>query len=69
MHIEEFEDEYVVTLFREQMLMQLLLKRLIDAAVSLAVLIALFPLMAGGCDSDQADQPRAGVFRRRTAWE
>jgi exopolysaccharide biosynthesis polyprenyl glycosylphosphotransferase len=45
MYIEEFDDEYVVTLFREQLLMQLLLKRLIDAAVSLAVLIALFPLM------------------------
>lgn len=46
MYIEEFEDEYVVTLFREQLLMQLLVKRLIDAAVSLAVLIALLPLMA-----------------------
>lgn len=46
MHVEEFEDEYVVTLFREQMLMQLLLKRLIDATVSLAVLVVLLPLMA-----------------------
>lgn len=45
MYVEEFDDEYVVTLFREQLLMQLLLKRLIDAAVSLAVLVALFPLM------------------------
>ncbi len=44
LHVEEFEDEYVVTLFREQMLMQLLLKRLIDAALSLAVLIVLFPV-------------------------
>jgi exopolysaccharide biosynthesis polyprenyl glycosylphosphotransferase len=46
LHVEEFEDEYVVTLFREQMLVQLLLKRIIDAALSLAVLIILFPLMA-----------------------
>lgn len=46
MHVEEFEDEYVVTLFREQMLMQLLIKRLMDATVSLTVLIALFPLMS-----------------------
>jgi exopolysaccharide biosynthesis polyprenyl glycosylphosphotransferase len=46
LHVEEFEDEYVVTLFREQMLVQLLLKRIIDAALSLAVLILLFPLMA-----------------------
>ena len=46
LHVEEFEDEYVVTLFREQMLLQLLLKRLIDTALSLAVLIILCPLMA-----------------------
>lgn len=45
LHVEEFEDECVVTLFREQMLMQLLLKRLIDAALSLAVLAILFPVM------------------------
>ncbi|MES2660444.1 MAG: sugar transferase [Verrucomicrobiota bacterium] len=45
MYIEEFDDEYVVTLFREQMLMQLLVKRLIDASVSLAVLIVLLPVM------------------------
>ena len=45
MHIEEFEDEYVVTLFREQLLMQLLIKRLLDAALSLVVLAILFPLM------------------------
>jgi exopolysaccharide biosynthesis polyprenyl glycosylphosphotransferase len=45
MYVEEFDDEYVVTLFREQLLMQLLLKRLIDAVVSLIVLIVLFPLM------------------------
>lgn len=45
MYIEEFDDEYVVTLFREQMLMQLLVKRLIDASVSLAVLIVLLPMM------------------------
>lgn len=45
MHIEEFEDEYVVTLFREQLLMQLLAKRLIDATVSLAALVALFPFL------------------------
>jgi len=46
LHIEEFEGEYVVTLFREQMLLQLLFKRMLDAAISLAVLILLCPLMA-----------------------
>jgi len=45
LHVEEFENEYVVTLFREQLLMQLLMKRLIDAALSLAVLAILFPVM------------------------
>lgn len=46
MHVEEFEDEYVVTLFREQMLAQLLIKRLLDSALSLTVLIILLPVMA-----------------------
>jgi exopolysaccharide biosynthesis polyprenyl glycosylphosphotransferase len=46
LHIEEFEDEYVVTLCREQMLMHLLAKRVIDASLSLAVLIILFPFLA-----------------------
>jgi exopolysaccharide biosynthesis polyprenyl glycosylphosphotransferase len=45
MYVEEFEDEYVVTLFREQLLVQLLVKRLIDASISLAALIVLLPLM------------------------
>lgn len=45
LHVEEFEDECVVTLFREQMLMQLLFKRVIDTALSLAVLVVLAPLM------------------------
>ena len=46
LHVEEFDDECVVTLFREQMLLQLLIKRMIDAALSIAVLIILFPVMA-----------------------
>jgi len=46
LHVEEFDDEYVVTLFREHMLMHLLVKRLIDAALSVIVLIMLSPLLA-----------------------
>ncbi|MEX1048423.1 MAG: sugar transferase [Akkermansiaceae bacterium] len=46
LHVEEFEGECVVTLFREKMLIQLLVKRVVDAALSLAVLIILFPLLA-----------------------
>lgn len=45
MYVEEFEDDYVVTLFREQLLLQLLIKRLIDASVSLTVLIVMLPMM------------------------
>ena len=45
LHVEEFEGEHVVTLFREQMLMQLFVKRVIDTALSIAVIIVLAPLM------------------------
>jgi len=45
LHIEEFEGDYVVTLFREQMLLQLLLKRLLDASLSLVILLILSPLL------------------------
>jgi len=45
MYVEEFDDEYVVTLFREQLLIQLFMKRLIDAVVSLSVLVCFLPLM------------------------
>lgn len=45
LHIEEFDGDCVVTLFREQMLLQLLFKRLIDASLSLVILIILSPLL------------------------
>ena len=45
LHLEEFEGEHVVTLFREQMLLQLLAKRAVDTVVSLTALIVLAPLM------------------------
>lgn len=41
LHIEEFENEYVITLFREQMLLQLLVKRLVDVVVASIALLAL----------------------------
>jgi exopolysaccharide biosynthesis polyprenyl glycosylphosphotransferase len=43
--IEKFEDDCVVTLFREQLLAQLMAKRLIDAVLSVVILTALAPLM------------------------
>lgn len=45
LHIEEFEGEAVVTLFRERMLLQLLFKRLVDIVASLTGLIILSPLL------------------------
>lgn len=44
-HIERFDGDLVVTLFREQSLVQLLLKRLMDFFGSLALLILLSPLL------------------------
>ncbi|MES2439809.1 MAG: sugar transferase [Verrucomicrobiota bacterium] len=46
LHIEEFENEYVITFFREQLLLQLLAKRVMDILVSVSVLALLSPLMA-----------------------
>lgn len=46
LHIEEFENEFVITFFREQLLLQLLVKRMIDMSVSFLVLLILSPLMA-----------------------
>jgi exopolysaccharide biosynthesis polyprenyl glycosylphosphotransferase len=45
MRIERFEGDYVITFFREQMLLQLLLKRVMDIVVSLVGLIVLSPLL------------------------
>lgn len=46
LHIEEFENEFVITFFREQLLLQLLAKRLVDIGVSAAALLLLAPVMA-----------------------
>lgn len=43
-HLEQFEGDWVVTFFREQMVFQLLLKRVLDFAVSLVLLLLLSPL-------------------------
>lgn len=43
--IEQFEGHSIVTMFREQLLLQLLGKRVMDITVSLAVLLLLSPLM------------------------
>jgi exopolysaccharide biosynthesis polyprenyl glycosylphosphotransferase len=45
LRVEEFEGQEVITLFREQMLFQLLIKRLADIGISAAALVILSPLM------------------------
>ncbi len=46
LHIEEFENEFVITFFREQLLLQLLAKRLIDIGISATALLVLSPVLA-----------------------
>ena len=46
LHIEEFENEFVITFFREQLLLQLLAKRVIDIGVSAVTLMLMAPVMA-----------------------
>ena len=45
LHVEEFENECVLTLFREQLLTQLLAKRVVDVLASGMALIVFAPLM------------------------
>lgn len=44
-HIEEFENEFVITFFREQLLLQLLAKRIVDIGISAITLLVLSPLL------------------------
>ena len=45
LRVEEFEGDHVITLFREQLLLQLLLKRAMDIGISLAALLFLSPFL------------------------
>lgn len=45
LRVEEFEDEYVVTLFREELLLQLLIKRAMDVMISSVALVVLMPML------------------------
>lgn len=45
LHIEKFEEDCVVTLFREQFLTQLMVKRLVDTVLSILVLVILSPMI------------------------
>ncbi|HYG22159.1 MAG TPA: sugar transferase [Verrucomicrobiae bacterium] len=45
LHLESFDGEYVITMFREQLLVQLLIKRLADLLISALLLVVLSPLL------------------------
>ena len=47
MQLEEFHGDHVITLFRDRMLIQILLKRILDVVVSSFALLLLSPLMIG----------------------
>lgn len=46
LHVEEFENEFVITFFREQLLLQLLAKRMVDIGFSAITLLILAPVLA-----------------------
>ncbi|WP_193210588.1 exopolysaccharide biosynthesis polyprenyl glycosylphosphotransferase [Luteolibacter marinus] len=62
LHLEEFDGEHVLTLFREQMLLQLLAKRVVDAGLSLIALIVLFPLLLVVAIAIKATSPGPALF-------
>jgi exopolysaccharide biosynthesis polyprenyl glycosylphosphotransferase len=45
MHVELFDDRFVLTFFRENLLYQLMLKRLLDVSTALVLLVLLSPLL------------------------
>lgn len=73
MHIERFENAHVVTLFRENLLLQLFLKRVLDVVVSFLLLLLLSPLLLTVAIGTKLTSPgpvlfaqeRVGMNRRR----
>ena len=60
--VELFEGEYIVTFFRENLLGQLLLKRVMDVLLSAALLILLAPLLAITAVLIKLDSPGPVLF-------
>ena len=63
-HVEEFDGECVVTLFREKMLIHLFVKRLMDASLSLAALILFSPLIMMVAVLVKLSSPGPVLFRQ-----
>ncbi len=62
--LELFEGEYIVTFFRENLLGQLLAKRLLDIVASTVLLILVSPLMAVVAIAIMLDSPGPVLFRQ-----
>ncbi len=73
MRVERFENAHVVTLFRENMLLQLFLKRVLDVVISIVLLVLLSPLLLAAAIGIRLTSPgpvlfaqeRVGMNRRR----
>lgn len=73
MRVERFENAHVVTLFRENMLLQLFLKRVLDVVVSALLLVLLSPVLLAAAVGIKLTSPgpvlfaqeRVGMNRRR----
>ncbi len=73
LRVEEFEGDQVITLFREQMLFQLTMKRLADIVISLTALTLLSPVMLAAALAIKLSSPgpilfaqdRVGMNQRR----
>lgn len=73
MRVERFENAHVVTLFREDMVLQLFLKRVLDVVVSATLLVLLSPLLLVAAIGIKLSAPgpilfaqeRVGMNRRR----
>ncbi len=73
MHLEEFDGEHVLTLFRENLLLQLFLKRMADIALSASALLVLSPVLVVVAAVIKATSPgpiffsqdRVGMNQRR----
>jgi len=63
--LERFEGRYVVTLFREQMLLQLLGKRALDVVVSAFLLVVLSPLLVAVAVAIRLSSPGPALFMQR----
>ena len=72
-HFEYFDDEFVITLFRERMIGQLFMKRVLDVVLSSVMLLALSPVFlviavcikANGSGPVFFTQERVGLNKRK----